>query len=80
MTCRELADFLDDYVSGALAADVRGRFEAHLTECRECLIYVRGYRDTVRLLRELGRDDAEPPDDVPPDLVRAILAARAGAR
>jgi predicted anti-sigma-YlaC factor YlaD len=81
MTCRELADFLDDYLDGALAADVRGRFETHLTECRDCLVYLRGYRDTVRLLRDVGGDDdAEPPADVPADLVRAILAARKDAR
>ncbi len=81
MTCRELVDFLDDYVAGDLAADVRGRFEAHLTECRDCVVYLRSYRDSVRLLRDAGRDlDAEAATDVPPELLTAIRAARTRGR
>ena len=77
MTRRELTDFLDDYLAGELAADVRGRFEAHLAECRDCLVYLRDYRRTVGLLRET-RDDPEsaPAADVPAELLRAIRAAR----
>ena len=81
MTCRELTDFLDDYVTGDLAAEVRGRFEAHLKECRDCLAYLRGYRETVGLLRDTGRDLAsDAPADAPPELLRAIAAARRGER
>lgn len=77
MTCRELTDFLDEYVAGDLPAEVRGRFEAHLAECRDCLVYLRGYRGTVDLLHETGRDlTDEAPADVPPALLRAIAAAR----
>ena len=77
MTCRELTDFLDEYLAGELAAEARGCFESHLVECRDCLAYLRGYRETVRVLRETGRDvAAEVPPDVPTELVRAITAAR----
>ena len=31
-TCRQLAEFLHDYVAGELAADLRMRFEQHLAE------------------------------------------------
>ena len=66
MTCRELTDFLDDYFAGELRAEVRGRFEAHLVECRECLTYLRDYRTALGLLRETGRDgEAEAPAEVP---------------
>lgn len=79
MTCRELTDFLDDYLAGELAVEARGRFEAHLVECRDCLVYLRGYRETVGLLRDTGRElAAEVPPDVPAALVRAIAAARRG--
>ena len=77
MTCQEMTEFLDEYVSGDLAAEVRGRFEAHLMLCRDCVAYLRGYRETVALVRETGDDlAAEPPADVPPELLRAIKAAR----
>jgi anti-sigma factor RsiW len=77
MTCKELTDFLDDYVAGDLEPEVRGRFEAHLGECPGCRVYLDGYRATVELLRAERRDSAsEVPADVPAELVRAILAAR----
>jgi anti-sigma factor RsiW len=77
MTCRELADFLDDYLAGELLAEERSRFEAHLAECRDCVVYLREYRATVKLLRETGRElAAEAPAEAPPELLRAIRAAR----
>jgi anti-sigma factor RsiW len=76
MTCRELVDFIADYLAGALAADVRSRFEAHLASCPECVTYLRGYEGTVELVRRLGAKDEAVPADVPEDLVQAILAAR----
>jgi len=36
MKCRELADFLMDYVSGELPEESRTHFEFHLTKCRNC--------------------------------------------
>jgi anti-sigma factor RsiW len=77
MTCSELIEFLDAYLAGDLLPEVRGRFEEHLIECRDCLAYLRSYRDTVGLLRDAYRDaDEDVPADVPPQLLRAILAAR----
>lgn len=77
MTCKELNGFLDDYLAGDLGPDVRGRFEAHLGECPDCLVYLQGYRDTVMLVRDASRDPgAAVSDDVPTELVRAILEAR----
>ncbi len=77
MTCKQLSDFLDDYLAGDLSPEVRARFDAHLGECPGCVVYLRGYREAVGLLGEIGRDrDAELPADVPAELVRAILDAR----
>lgn len=77
MTCKELSDFLDDYLAGELSPDVRGRFDGHLGECPDCVVYLRGYRETVGLLHEMGRDpDEEVPADVPAELVRAIVESR----
>ena len=77
MTCRELVEFLDEYLAGDLAADVRSRFDAHLAECRDCVVYLRSYRDGIQLLRETaGSLATEVPANVPPELLSAIRAAR----
>ena len=79
MTCRELADFLGDYVSGELAADVQTSFERHLNLCVNCRRYLEQYRQSIALSRRAFDDvNAAPPDDVPEDLIEAILAARSG--
>jgi len=76
MTCRELVEFLADYMAGELPAKVRRVFEAHLAECPECATYLRGYADAIRLARACAETDDAVPAEVPERLVRAILAAR----
>jgi anti-sigma factor RsiW len=76
MTCRELVDFLMDYLDGELAPDIRRRFDAHLDQCPDCVTYLDTYRETLRLTRELGAADAVAAPEVPEALVRAVLAAR----
>jgi anti-sigma factor RsiW len=83
MTCREFADFLDDYVTGDLPFDVRSAFEHHLAVCVNCVRYLEQYRLSVTLgRRAFELSSAEVPADVPEDLIRAMLAAfrlKAGA-
>ncbi len=76
MTCKELIDFLDDYLFGDMPAAQRATFESHLKVCKHCVDYVRMYEETIRLGREamLGSDNAKLPS-VPEDLVKAVLAA-----
>ena len=77
MTCREFADFIGDYLSGELSADVLASFERHLSRCENCEKYLAGYRESVQLGKlALSDVDDAPPADVPQDLVDAILAAR----
>lgn len=78
MTCRELVSFLDAYLDGELADDVREPFDAHVAACVECSAYLSTYRDSVQLAKGAFADlDDAVPADVPDDLVKAILAARA---
>jgi anti-sigma factor RsiW len=78
MTCRELIDFIADYLAGDLAPAVRGAFDAHLGDCPECAAYLRSYETTVRLVRKTGGEGDEPvPAGVPEALVAAVRAARA---
>jgi anti-sigma factor RsiW len=77
MTCRELVEFLMDYLDGLLSEPERLRFEEHLGECPDCVAYLATYQEAIRLGKEActAGNDSIPPD-VPEDLVRAVLAAR----
>ena len=76
LTCRELIDFLDDYVAGTLPGPQRERFDEHLGRCAACVRYLRGYQGTMRAVALSFAPEAAPPADVPEELVGAILAAR----
>ncbi len=76
MKCREFVEFVMEYLEGDLADEERRVFEGHIRDCPPCLTYLDTYEDTVRLGRSVcGPDDAVP-EDVPEELVQAILAAR----
>jgi anti-sigma factor RsiW len=81
MTCREFIDFLMEYTEGAIPAAQRAKFDAHLAECPGCVDYLRTYQETVRLGNEaLARTNTVVPEEVPEELVKAILAARASEK
>ena len=75
ITCRELVDFLTDYVEDELPRPERQRFDEHLGACPECVDYVDSYRTTIELGQLLCTDDSPPPE-MPEELTLAILAAR----
>ena len=79
MTCRDLIEFLTDYLSESLTVEERGIFDDHLAVCPACVTYIRTYRETVRLGKAAlaGQDHGdEIPKEVPPELLQAILASR----
>jgi anti-sigma factor RsiW len=77
LTCREFADFLMAYDDGELPPAERARFDAHLDECPDCVAYLQSYRATIALGKQAFADeDAAAADEVPEQLVQAILAAR----
>lgn len=76
LTCRDVAEFLADYIDDALAPAQRQAFEQHLAECDWCVAYVRNYEETVRLGRS-AFDDLERAD---PELVQRLIAAVRAAR
>jgi predicted anti-sigma-YlaC factor YlaD len=77
LTCREMTDFLADYLDGSLGVAERHLFDEHLAVCPECIAYLRSYAETIRLARQIREDDSLS-DTIPDELVRAILAARHG--
>jgi anti-sigma factor RsiW len=81
MTCRDVADFVGDYISGDLSAATARRFDWHLLTCRNCRRYLATYRATIAAGRAAFADlDAGADGVVPEELIRAILAARPRAR
>ena len=79
LTCREMSDFLADYLDGSLGVAERHLFDEHLAGCPECIAYLRSYAETIRLARQTREDDSLS-DTIPDELVRAILAVRHGVR
>lgn len=78
MTCRELVAFLMSYLDGELPEGQQSEFRAHLAQCPDCVAYLETYRTTVQLGRAVCTCGDALPADVPPDLIRAILAVRTG--
>jgi anti-sigma factor RsiW len=52
LTCQEVTDLVTDYMSDALTAEERARFEQHLHACTWCMTYLSQMRSTVRLTRD----------------------------
>ena len=76
ISCQELIDFLDRYVDGELPAPMRAKFEEHLEVCDACVDYLHSYRETIRLAAAAWRDEELAIEDVPSQLIDAILAVR----
>jgi len=77
MTCKEFIEFLFDYVSGELPKAQKALFEQHLSVCSSCVAYLSNYRDTLALSKAAFCEPEAPvPEEVPEELVSAILMAR----
>jgi anti-sigma factor RsiW len=77
VTCRQFVDFLDEYLSGSLSEGERAAFNTHLAVCPSCVAYMKTYQASVLLGKAVLIRSEEPvPEEVPEELVRAILAAR----
>lgn len=73
MNCREISQFLMEYVGETLERDVHDNFESHLGACPNCHTFLVQYRDTILAGQLACKDD--DCSEVPEDLVRAVLAA-----
>jgi anti-sigma factor RsiW len=76
-TCREVIEFLADYLDGSLRSEARAGFDLHLARCPSCVAYLESYKQTVQMGREALRADDQPAAGrVPEGLLKAIRAAR----
>ena len=76
LTCRELIEFLAAYLDAELPPAEHAAFEAHLALCPDCVTYLASYRETIRLGKQALGADAPVSEDVPSELIEAILGAR----
>jgi anti-sigma factor RsiW len=80
ITCRQLIEFLDDYVADEQPAEVRAIFEAHLAICSHCVDYLKTYRETIALSRRAyHKNEEEVLKNAPEALVQAVLKATRGS-
>jgi anti-sigma factor RsiW len=79
VTCKELVEFLMDYLDGILSETQRTRFGEHLAECPNCAAYLATCQEAVRIGKAVCSEEHEAaPPHVPEELVQAILSARSG--
>lgn len=77
INCREFEAFIIDYLEGDLPWAKRALFNMHLAMCAECRRYLKAYQDARAIGRAvLTATDGSIPDDVPKDLINAVIAAR----
>jgi anti-sigma factor RsiW len=77
ITCREFIEFLMDYLDRALPEQQRREFDRHMAMCPACVAYLKTYQQAVAAGKAaLGEPGDRLPDEIPGELVKAILSAR----
>lgn len=77
ITCREFEDFVLNYLDGALTPRQTRVFKMHMYLCRECREYLNAYQRSIELSQILRKEPNKSlAEDVPEDLIKAILAAK----
>jgi len=77
ITCQEFIDFIGRYFSNDLSLEEQEKFQFHLTHCAPCVHYLQSYRETIKIGKAaLTPIDGPVPDEVPEELIQAILSAR----
>ena len=57
LNCRELVELVTAYLEGDLSSGERKRFDAHLSACDGCTMYVEQMRRTIELAGTLRLED-----------------------
>lgn len=79
ISCQEFESFVYEYYERQLPEDQRKRFEFHMRICPMCESAFNVYVRTIELTgRVFDSQDELIPDEVPQELVNAMLAARRG--
>lgn len=76
MTCEDVERFLLAYLDGELPWATRVLFRMHIAFCTECKAYIRKYKVARELGQRVMRGDGDDHEDIPEDLIAAIVKAR----
>ena len=78
MTCKELLEFLADYLDGELPHEQLDVLETHLDKCGPCVDYLESYRSTISMIRDCVPKpvDDSACGDCPEELIKAVMEAR----
>ena len=81
IACEEFERFVFDYHEGLLPDRQRRRFEFHMRICPMCQSAFATYVRTVELTGRVFEENVDVvPEDVPQELINAMVAARHGTR
>jgi anti-sigma factor (TIGR02949 family) len=76
LDCKQVVEFLVDYLEGDMSNDLRAQFDAHLKSCTACVEYLDSYEKTVALAKRSFDAPEEVVEEMPDELVEAILSTR----
>lgn len=76
LTCKEVEDFLIDYVDGEMNFVTRLQFRMHIGMCRDCNRYLKAYINAIHMEKQIfEHPDDEAIGNVPDEILNAILSA-----
>jgi anti-sigma factor RsiW len=61
LTCKEVVELVTDYLEDSLSAEMRNRFERHLTACDPCVTYLDQMRQTIAAIGKLPEESISQP-------------------
>lgn len=70
LTCKEIVELVNNYLSATMPASDRARFADHLAECPACATYLEQMKTTIEVTGRLREDQLG--DDAKRDLVEAF--------
>jgi predicted anti-sigma-YlaC factor YlaD len=73
MSCKELVEWVTEYLEQTMPPADRARFDAHLDVCPGCREYLAQFRETIRLTGCLSSENIEAA--MPPATREALLKA-----
>jgi anti-sigma factor RsiW len=60
LPCQEIVELVTDFLEGAMDAELRAAFEAHLSGCPHCTHYLQQIEATIRIAGRIEVQDLSP--------------------